>query len=187
MKSRASKAITDWLASAHRLPSQARREFDVGIVLLPTGEKFDAIRLPAEVVHAAAGGDAPEAVGAFLAETLENGAVIHDAYGVGVCYYALVPPGTGDNWRTGRTGCDRRPGPSRRCSPTASAKPTDEELAALGLAERERTLQAWSREKQGARTNKDPGKQARNAPWLWSPDDQRGGRGKRECADSGRW
>ncbi|GGP85876.1 hypothetical protein [Streptomyces melanogenes] len=103
------RAITDWLASAHHVPAQARREFDVGIALVPTGDKFDAIRLPAPIVHAAAGNENPDAVAAFLAKTLPGGAVIHDAYGIGVWYYALVPPGTHTHWRTPDIEC-LRPG-----------------------------------------------------------------------------
>ncbi|MFC0843312.1 hypothetical protein ACFH04_06115 [Streptomyces noboritoensis] len=103
------RAITDWLASAHDVPAQARREFDVGIALVPTGAKFDAIRLPAPIVHAAAGNEDPDAVAVFLAETLPGGAVIHDAYGVGVWYYALVPPGTYTDWQVPDVEC-LRPG-----------------------------------------------------------------------------
>ncbi|WP_329402764.1 hypothetical protein [Streptomyces melanogenes] len=50
----ATRTVTNWLASAHPVPAWARREFDAGIALVPTGEKFDAIRVPAPVVHAAA-------------------------------------------------------------------------------------------------------------------------------------
>ncbi|WP_371655423.1 MULTISPECIES: hypothetical protein [unclassified Streptomyces] len=99
------QAITGWLASAHAVPAQARREFDVGVALLRTGAVFDAIRLPAPVVHAAAGSSMPEVVGAFLAEGLKGGAVIHDAYGVGVWYYALVPPRTYAHWRVPGVEC----------------------------------------------------------------------------------
>ncbi|MFI1104653.1 hypothetical protein [Streptomyces melanogenes] len=110
MTDRTTRAVTDWLASAHDVPAQARREFDVGIALVPTGEKFDAIRLPAPIVHAAASSEDPDAVAAFLAEALPGGgAVIHDAYGVGVWYYALVPPGTYANWRAPGGEC-LRPG-----------------------------------------------------------------------------
>ncbi|WP_331748214.1 hypothetical protein [Streptomyces sp. NBC_00648] len=105
----AATAITNWLASAHHVPAQARREFDVGIALVPTGEKFDAIRLPSPVVHAAAGSQDPDAVAAYLTEALKNGAVIHDAYGIGVWYYALVPPGTHTHWQVPDVEC-LRPG-----------------------------------------------------------------------------
>ncbi|GGP86019.1 hypothetical protein [Streptomyces melanogenes] len=105
MIDQARAAITNWLASAHATPAQARREFNVGIALLRTGDVFDAIRLPASVVHSAAGSSAPEAVVAFLAKGLRVGAVIHDAYGVGVWYYALVPPGTYDHWRVPGVEC----------------------------------------------------------------------------------
>uniref|UniRef100_UPI002F91484D hypothetical protein n=1 Tax=Streptomyces melanogenes TaxID=67326 RepID=UPI002F91484D len=103
------RAITDWLAASHDTPAQARREFDTGIALLRTGTRFEAIRLPAPIVHAAAGGEDPDAVAAFLAKVLPGGAVIHDAYGVGVWYYALVPPGTHTHWRTPGAEC-LRPG-----------------------------------------------------------------------------
>ncbi|GAA0616960.1 hypothetical protein [Streptomyces crystallinus] len=110
MMNRTPRAITDWLASAHPVPAQARREFAVGIALVPTGDKFDAIRLPAPLVHAAVGSEDPDAVAAFLAKTLPGGgAVIHDAYGVGVWYYALVPPGTHVDWRVPDVEC-LRPG-----------------------------------------------------------------------------
>ncbi|MFD9483326.1 hypothetical protein ACFWBX_04860 [Streptomyces sp. NPDC059991] len=109
MMTQNTRAVTDWLASAHHVPAQARREFDVGIALVPTGEKFDAIRLPAPVVHAAAGSQDPDAVASFLAEVLKDGAVIHDAYGVGVWYYALVPPGTHTHWQVTGVEC-LRPG-----------------------------------------------------------------------------
>ncbi|MEU1075196.1 MULTISPECIES: hypothetical protein [unclassified Streptomyces] len=99
------RAVTEWLASAHPVPAQARREFDVGIALVPTGVRFDAVRLPAAVVHAAAGSEDPDAVAAFLARALGDGAVIHDAYGVGVWYYALVPPGTHSHWQVPGAEC----------------------------------------------------------------------------------
>ncbi|PKV77020.1 hypothetical protein [Streptomyces sp. TLI_146] len=103
------RAITDWLAASHDAPAQAHREFDAGIALLRTGTRFEAIRLPAPVVHAAAGSEDPDTVAAFLATALPSGAVIHDAYGVGVWYYALVPPGTYTAWRTPGVEC-LRPG-----------------------------------------------------------------------------
>ncbi|MFI1104996.1 hypothetical protein [Streptomyces melanogenes] len=110
MTDRTTRAVTDWLASAHPVPAQARREFDVGIALVPTGGKVDAIRLPAPIVHAAAGSESPDAVAAFLAAALPGGgAVIHDAYGVGVWYYALVPPGTYTAWQATGAEC-LRPG-----------------------------------------------------------------------------
>ncbi|WP_329402326.1 hypothetical protein [Streptomyces melanogenes] len=105
----AARTVTDWLASAHPVPAQARREFDAGIALVPTGEKFDAIRLPAPIVHAAARNEDPDAVAAFLARALPGGAVIHDAYDIGVWYYALVPAGTYADWRVPGVEC-LRPG-----------------------------------------------------------------------------
>lgn len=119
---------------------------------MPTGEKFDVIRLPAPVVHAAAGGEDPDAVGSFLAEVLEGGAVIHDAYGGGVSYYALVPPSTYADRRVPHVECLRpgtrfgaprldliaRPGPYWALPPSAvgsvCAARAVADLAALGQA-----------------------------------------------------
>ncbi|GAA0598586.1 hypothetical protein GCM10010394_30180 [Streptomyces crystallinus] len=147
---RAHRVVTDWLASAHPVPAQARREFAVGIALVPTGKKFDAIRLPAPIVHTAAGSEDPDVVAAFLARTLPGGAVIHDAYGVGVWYYALAPPGTHAGWRAPDAECLRpgtwlgvprpdltaRPGPHWALPPlragSVCAAGAVDELVALG-------------------------------------------------------
>lgn len=34
----ATRTVTDWLASAHPVPAQARREFDAGIALVALGQ-----------------------------------------------------------------------------------------------------------------------------------------------------
>ncbi|MFC0847790.1 DUF6415 family natural product biosynthesis protein [Streptomyces noboritoensis] len=83
-------AVSDWLASAHPTPAAAHREWHTaGIALIPTGRVFDALRLPAAIVHRAVGSALPELVRARLGD----GAVIHDAYEPGRWYYALVRPG----------------------------------------------------------------------------------------------
>ncbi|WP_331723552.1 MULTISPECIES: hypothetical protein [unclassified Streptomyces] len=101
----ADRAVSDWLAASLDNPAKAHREWDSGVALLRTGLTFDAIRIPAPVIHAAAASEDPDTVSAFLADNLNQGAVIHDAYTVGVSYYALVPAGTHANWRTSGTPC----------------------------------------------------------------------------------
>ncbi|MFG2815117.1 hypothetical protein [Streptomyces sp. NPDC048410] len=82
-------AIRDWLAGAHESPGQARREWArCGLALLPLGSRFDAVRIPGDLVHAAVGS------GAAL-----EGPVIHDVRTLGATYWALVPHQ--DDWTGG--------------------------------------------------------------------------------------
>ncbi|MFD5700639.1 hypothetical protein [Streptomyces lasiicapitis] len=99
-------AIADWLARAHPAPRQAMSEWsNHGIALLPLGERFDAIRVPGRLVHAAVGSDQAEVVEQALADWL-CGPVIRDTRTGSGCYYVLVAPdavweGPGDRLRTG--------------------------------------------------------------------------------------
>lgn len=86
--------------------------------MLPLGGLFDAVRLPAEVVHAAAASEDHENVAAYLAEVLD-GPVIHDPC---TWYYALVPPQTTATWRSPFARCIGRGSwvgvpPTDRCAP----------------------------------------------------------------------
>ncbi|PKV88681.1 DUF6415 family natural product biosynthesis protein [Streptomyces sp. TLI_146] len=86
--------VAHWLASALDTPSTAWLEWERGgAALLPTGKAFDAVRISAAIIHAAAQSGSPDAVGPYL-DRIVDGPVIHDAYGAGLSYYALVPPGT---------------------------------------------------------------------------------------------
>ncbi|MER7405740.1 hypothetical protein ABT373_25445 [Streptomyces sp. NPDC000070] len=90
--------ISGWLISGHPSPSTARKEWDsaAGLAMIPLGHAFDAVRIPAGIVHAATGSTDPSVVEARLAQYLDDGPVIHDP---GFArYYALVPPGTADEW-----------------------------------------------------------------------------------------
>lgn len=79
-----------WLASSHRTPEQPWHEWAAdGVAVLPTGSAFDAVRIPAVIVHAAVESADADTVGIALAERLD-GPVIHDARGRN--YYALVRP-----------------------------------------------------------------------------------------------
>ncbi|GHC71691.1 hypothetical protein [Streptomyces flavofungini] len=87
-----SRAIAEWLAKAHPLPDQARGEWArQGVALLPLGRRFDAVRVPAERVHAAVGSDKPTTVTVALADWL-HGPVIRDTRGCDRPYYVLVDP-----------------------------------------------------------------------------------------------
>ncbi|GAA3489687.1 hypothetical protein [Streptomyces cremeus] len=87
--------IAAWLAHAHRTPSVAEEEWDARrVAMLPLGRRFDAVRIPAEVVHAGLGTDNRDAVGALLSTMLGGGPVIQDSDTV----YALVAPGQAEKW-----------------------------------------------------------------------------------------
>jgi hypothetical protein len=89
--------ITEWLAREHPVPSQAIAEWRThGLAMLPMGGRLAAIRLPGDLVHAAAGSAGREQVSAFLAELLE-GPVLHDGRGIGT-YYALIAWHDGLAW-----------------------------------------------------------------------------------------
>ncbi|WP_225859715.1 hypothetical protein [Streptomyces albicerus] len=87
-------AAGHWLLSAHPTPGPAREAWSKpsGIVVLPLGTLFSAVRIPNDVVHSAAGSGESSAVDAFLADCLSGGPVIRDP--TGCRYYALVPAST---------------------------------------------------------------------------------------------
>ncbi|MFF2522213.1 hypothetical protein [Streptomyces liangshanensis] len=91
------KALARWLMSTIRTPDVAWQDWLNGRpAVLRTGVHFDAVRMPMELVHAAFSSTQPEIVSGGLAEVLD-GPVIADpaAY-----YYALVPAGTAETWRS---------------------------------------------------------------------------------------
>jgi hypothetical protein len=84
------QTISGWLASGHPSPSTALREWDSAarLAMIPLGHTFDAVRIPAELVHAAIRSVDQAVVEARLSQYF-NGPVIHDP---GFRrYYALVP------------------------------------------------------------------------------------------------
>ncbi|MEV6548960.1 DUF6415 family natural product biosynthesis protein [Streptomyces sp. NPDC051597] len=94
--------IAQWLASALDTPSKAWLGWERGgTAMPPTGRAFDAVRISAEIIHAVAQSGHPDVVRPCL-DRLVDGPVIHDAYGVGVSYYVLVPVGA----RIEHTGTD---------------------------------------------------------------------------------
>ncbi|MBT2401467.1 hypothetical protein [Streptomyces sp. ISL-100] len=95
-------AIADWLARAHKFPLRAHAEWaERSVAMLPLGRRFDAVRIHAGIVHAAAGSEDREAVAGFLGELL-HGPVIHDPHGE---FYVLVPPQTTETWSSPLARC----------------------------------------------------------------------------------
>ncbi|MHB9862063.1 hypothetical protein [Streptomyces sp. YIM S03343] len=93
-------AVTQWLLCT--LPDDARTRaraewLEQGVTLLRLGTLFSAVRLPAALVTAAAGGcPSPEELDVFLAEVLDGGPVICDPRHQR--YYALVPASMPRTW-----------------------------------------------------------------------------------------
>lgn len=93
-------AVEHWLLSAAPDRDRARQEWrQDGVALLRCGSLFGAVRISAEVVHAAAGTDEPAAVDLFLDKALLGGPVFADREKSP--YYALVGATAGrrDDWR----------------------------------------------------------------------------------------
>ncbi|GAA0907631.1 hypothetical protein [Streptomyces thermoalcalitolerans] len=89
-------AVAHWLLSAARDRDAARREWLLqGAALLACGGIFAAVRLPGDLVRAAAQTSDEAEVNGFLRHALDGGPVIHSRYADH--YYALVPGSTA--WR----------------------------------------------------------------------------------------
>lgn len=105
------QTVEEWLLSGHPSPRLARAEWRAhGLVLLPLGTLFSAVRIPGRVVQAVAASADPLDVDQILDEVLDGGPVVCDAHGPR--YYALVParvPRTwqaaADEWRAGGVEC----------------------------------------------------------------------------------
>ncbi|MEW2066620.1 hypothetical protein [Streptomyces sp. NPDC007346] len=96
--------VENWLLRAAPDKVTARREWEERLfTVLPCGAWFDAVRIPARLVEAAAQSDDPDRVGAYLAAAVVGAPVIHDRYSG--WYYALVPAGTARWWHTDGITC----------------------------------------------------------------------------------
>lgn len=71
--------------------------------MLPCGSLFAAVRIPSDVIQAAAGSEDQDLVDQFLAEALMGGPVICDRYAA--LHYALVPASTAQRWDVPETIC----------------------------------------------------------------------------------
>ncbi|MGW7790592.1 hypothetical protein [Streptomyces tricolor] len=96
-------AVRSWLllSAASASTSQTEWERD-GIALLRCGALFSAVRMSAELVHAAAGSHEPGEVAGFLTAVLFGGPAFFDQHSAR--YYALVPASTAarKEWREKR-------------------------------------------------------------------------------------
>ncbi|MGP3772733.1 hypothetical protein ACTWJ8_18095 [Streptomyces sp. SDT5-1] len=96
-ESDAGRRILDWLARACADPATAHTEWHArAVALLPTGRRFAAARIPAQVVHAAVSADADLPRTSAALASLLDGPVIHD-HG-GRLFYALVPCTASRGW-----------------------------------------------------------------------------------------
>ncbi|WP_447037597.1 hypothetical protein [Streptomyces sp. DSM 118878] len=91
--------ISNWLAHTQGNPAHAWDEWEAnGVALLPLGRRFDTVRIPEALVHAALGATAPREVAALLAQHL-GGPVIYDGRTMGGTYYALMRPRLARGWK----------------------------------------------------------------------------------------
>ncbi|MFD7964384.1 hypothetical protein ACFV5J_26670 [Streptomyces zaomyceticus] len=92
-----------WLLLAAPDVRQAREEWKTwGVALLRCGGLFSAVRIPAAIVHAAAGTSDRDELGVFLADALD-GPVFYD--GSGQQFYALTPHSTARLWKVPDAEC----------------------------------------------------------------------------------
>ncbi|CAM5717756.1 hypothetical protein [Streptomyces fumanus] len=90
-------AIEQWLLSTHPSPRHARAEWiRHGVLVLPLGSLFSAIRVPGRLIQALAASTDPGDVDAFLADALDGAPVICDMQGPR--YYLLVPASVPRTW-----------------------------------------------------------------------------------------
>ncbi len=68
-----------------------------GVALLPLGERFAAVRMASDVIHAAVGTDHLDDVAVILGELL-GGSIIYDRRVAGGTYYALIQGHAGLVW-----------------------------------------------------------------------------------------
>ncbi|MFJ3960024.1 hypothetical protein [Streptomyces sp. NPDC090036] len=91
------KKTADWYACCLADPAAAHAAWrEHGVAVLPLGARFEAVRIPDALAHAAVESSADRVVDLALTLALE-GPVIRDARGRN--RYALVEPGTGEDWQ----------------------------------------------------------------------------------------
>jgi len=96
--------VTEWLLQAADDPARARAEWQsMDVALLRCGVQFSAIRVPADVVFAAARSEDRARVDDYLAAALHGGPVFVDRQSG--WYYCLVPADPCTSWRVPETAC----------------------------------------------------------------------------------
>lgn len=94
-------AVSHWLLAAAQDVKEARKEWAVaGIALLRCGGIFSAIRVPAEVVHAAVGTDELHQVNANLSAALMSGPVFVDVASRRYCVLVPASAALQDVWKS---------------------------------------------------------------------------------------
>lgn len=89
--------IAEWLARAADDPEQARGQWTTqGVALLRCGRRFDAVRIPADLVHAALGTDEAPIIAAALPFDLGGPVILDRSH-----YYALIFGHSGMVWDEG--------------------------------------------------------------------------------------
>ncbi|WP_143064632.1 hypothetical protein [Streptomyces colonosanans] len=91
-------AVSHWLLSAavEGLTRSSAQWREQGVALLAAGTLFAAIRIPGDLMRAAAETDEEQAVDDFLRRALEGGPLFRDR--ISDAYYALVPASTARRW-----------------------------------------------------------------------------------------
>ncbi|MGZ9933325.1 hypothetical protein ACXNSR_26010 [Streptomyces sp. NC-S4] len=91
------KKTADWYARSLADPAAAHAAWwEHGVAVLPLGARFEAVRIPDPLAHAAVESSDDRIVDLALTWALE-GPVIHDPRGRN--RYALVEPGTAERWK----------------------------------------------------------------------------------------
>ncbi|MCX4458705.1 hypothetical protein OOK58_43120 [Streptomyces sp. NBC_01728] len=97
-------AVEHWLLAATRDRKQARQEWcRDGVALLRCGGVFTAVRVPVELVEAAAGTEDRRQMSQHLNEALWGGPAFIDERSRQV--YFLVPPSAHNGWRLPHSDC----------------------------------------------------------------------------------
>ncbi|MQS39888.1 hypothetical protein [Streptomyces katsurahamanus] len=95
-------AIGQWLAESLDAPQAVWEDWRSGpYTMLPTGVRLDAVRIPVELVHAAADSAIHATVAEHLTAALDGPVICDPAR----WYYALVPPQTSETWASGLARC----------------------------------------------------------------------------------
>ncbi|MEU6349623.1 DUF6415 family natural product biosynthesis protein [Streptomyces sp. NPDC047072] len=90
--------VAAWLLLASSSSSAASAEWEKrGVTLLSVGVLFAAVRMPAALVHLAAGTTEPEGVASHLEATLHGGPAFVDERNA--AFYFLLPPTVPRDWR----------------------------------------------------------------------------------------
>ncbi|MFJ1645956.1 hypothetical protein [Streptomyces sp. NPDC088258] len=92
---RARKAVARWLSLTAKDPDIPLRDWkEQRPAMLPTGHRFDAVKMHPDLVHAALGSTTEDGVRAGLTAALDGPVICRH----GLWYYALVPPRTTETW-----------------------------------------------------------------------------------------